>query len=870
MDILPADAQPAPHAPAVTRREDYRPPSWRVPSTTLVFNLDPERTKVTATLEIERGDGPPGPLVLDAEAMEILRVRVNGTALAPADWMYADHKLTLPIPGERATVETEVRIAPETNTQLMGLYASGGILCTQCEAEGFRRITPYPDRPDILSTYDVTLRADAEAFPVLLSNGDPHPVSDLGDGRHEARWTDPHPKPSYLFALVAGDLSPLRDKFTTMSGREVNLAIWVRVGDEPRCRHAMQALKDAMRWDEKEYGREYDLDVFNIVAVDDFNFGAMENKGLNIFNSKYVLADRETATDLDFDNIAGIVAHEYFHNWTGNRITCRDWFQLSLKEGLTVFRDQSFSADHGSAAVKRIQDVRTLRAAQFPEDSGPLAHPVRPDSYQEISNFYTATVYNKGAEVIRMMATMAGPDAYRRGTDLYFERHDGEAATCEDWVLAMEDGASLDLAQFRLWYAQAGTPVVTADLSQEGEDVVVTLAQHVPSTPGQAEKQPMHIPLKLALIGRQSGGRIGDERLIHLTEQKQQVRFEGVVEPALLSINRHFTAPVEVQATRAPGDLGFLAAHDDDPFARYEAMQALMSDWLVGASRGRDGATDEIVAAAANLVADEALDDAFKAEALTLPNDNSLIDRIATDVDPEAVGAARTSLKLALLDGVGRDEWRALYARMTNDGGDLSPAAKGARRLRGVALGLLFTDPEPIDAVTAATLYDQADNMTERMIALSVLADSTVSQRDEALADFHTRYNGNANVIDKWFLAQAMAEAGDPLARVQRLVARDDYADKNPNRFRAVAAGFAANLAGFHRADGGGYRFLSDRILAVDPINPQTAARFIAPLGRWRRLEAGRADLMRGELERLLATDGLSKDVREMAEKSLA
>ncbi len=518
-DAPAPDAQTPAHQPAVTRREDYRPPAWLVPDVALVFDLGARETRVSARLSVTRGKGASGPLVLNAAGLELVRVAVDGADLSEGDYMFDNDLLTLPVSGDSAVVETEVILHPDRNTQLMGLYASGGILCTQCEAEGFRRITPFPDRPDILSRYSVTLRADRNDYPVLLSNGDPGEMRDIGAGRQEITWTDPHPKPCYLFAAVAGKLAALKDSFTTMSGRVVDLGIWVRPGDEPRCQHAMQALKDAMAWDERVYGREYDLDVFNIVAVDDFNFGAMENKGLNIFNSKYILADQETATDQDFDNIAAIVAHEYFHNWTGNRITCRDWFQLSLKEGLTVFRDQSFSADHGSAAVKRIQDVRTLRVAQFPEDAGPLAHPIRPDSYQEISNFYTATIYNKGAEVIRMMATLAGAEKFRAGTDLYFERHDGEAATCEDWISVIEDGAGLDLAQFRRWYEQAGTPRVRAEVAHDpaAKTATVTLSQRLPDTPGQNDKQPMHIPIRAALFGRESGSRLGDEQLLELT-----------------------------------------------------------------------------------------------------------------------------------------------------------------------------------------------------------------------------------------------------------------------------------------------------------------------------------------------------------------
>ena len=560
------NAQTAPAAPpspqhVATRREDYRPPDWLVPEIRLEFDLDPERTHVRATLSVQRNGDHDRPLQLDGSELKLLSVRVDGQ---DGKWRLENSQLIVDLTGNEATVETEVEISPAANTKLMGLYASGGMLCTQCEAEGFRRITFFPDRPDVLSKYHVRMEADAARFPVLLSNGNRVAHGESADGRHWAEWQDPFPKPCYLFALVAGDLKANRDQFTTMSGRNVALFIWVREADLPKTQHAMNSLKLAMAWDEKVYGREYDLDQFNIVAVSDFNMGAMENKSLNIFNSAYVLADQETATDADFDNIARVVAHEYFHNWSGDRVTCRDWFQLSLKEGFTVFRDQSFSADVGSAAVKRIEDVRVLRAVQFPEDAGPLAHPVRPDSYIEISNFYTATVYNKGAELIRMMATVLGPEKFRAGTDLYFSRHDGEAATCDDFVKALEDASGTDLSQFKIWYSQAGTPKVHARLEHDAGTKTATLQleQRIDPTPGQPMKLPMPIPLKTALIGDTSGHEICPERLIVFGQARQSVRFENVVEPPLLSINRNFSTPIVMQAERKPGELERLAQTD--------------------------------------------------------------------------------------------------------------------------------------------------------------------------------------------------------------------------------------------------------------------------------------------------------------------
>jgi aminopeptidase N len=592
------DAQVAPEAPpspthVTIRREDYRPPDWHVPEIRLDFDLGIERTRVRATLQVERNGEHDRPLRLDGDGLKLLSVKADG------EWRMEGPALVIDIAGNRATVETEVEIAPAANTKLMGLYASNGMLCTQCEAEGFRRITFFPDRPDVLSKYHVRMEGDAKAFPVLLSNGNHIAQCEGPDGRHWAEWDDPFPKPCYLFALVAGDLQANRDTFTTMSGRKVDLAIWVRGSDLPKTRHAMDSLKQAMAWDEKVYGREYDLDLFNIVAVSDFNMGAMENKSLNIFNSAYVLADQETATDADFDNISRVVAHEYFHNWSGDRVTCRDWFQLSLKEGFTVFRDQSFSADIGSPAVKRIEDVRVLRAVQFPEDQGPLAHAVRPDSYIEISNFYTATVYNKGAELIRMMHTVLGPEKFRKGTDLYFERHDGEAATCDDFVKALEDGSGVDLTPFKIWYSQAGTPKVRARIEHDAAAGTATLHldQHEDPTPGQPVKQPMPIPLRTALIGEASGSEIAPERLIVLDQPRQSVTFENVGETPLLSINRDFSAPVIVEAERRPGELERLAQTDSDPFARYEAMQELIMADLVAGARGDAGDSGPVVAA---------------------------------------------------------------------------------------------------------------------------------------------------------------------------------------------------------------------------------------------------------------------------------
>ncbi|MCP1470144.1 aminopeptidase N [Sphingobium sp. OAS761] len=855
-------------APMIIRRTDYRPPDWLVPDIALDFDLDPALTRVRARLSVARNGDHDRPLRLDGDGLVPLEIAVDGVPLAQTDWHMEAGAMIIALSGDIHVVETLVELVPESNSKLMGLYASGGLLCTQCEAEGFRRITFFPDRPDILSRYDVRMIADKARFPVLLANGDPVENGDLDDGRHWARWTDPYPKPCYLFALVAADLACNEDRFVTMSGREVRLGIWVKEPDLPRTGHAMEALKNSMAWDERVYGREYDLDVFNIVAVADFNFGAMENKGLNIFNSRYILADPETATDIDYDGVEGVVAHEYFHNWSGNRVTCRDWFQLSLKEGFTVFRDQNFSADMGSHAVKRIEDVRILRAAQFQEDSGPLAHPVRPESYMEISNFYTATIYNKGAELIRMMALMLGPERFRAGTDLYFDRHDGQAATCEDFVRAMEEGGNVDLTQFRRWYEQAGTPRVRALMTHDpaSGQVELTLEQHVPPTPGQPDKKPMAIPLRTALFDPATGTHHGDQ-LLMLTEARQSFRFEGHVAAPVLSINRGFSAPVIMETNGSQADLAFLSAHDDDAFGRYEAMQQLMVNVLVAQVAGRLADDDAVVAAIRHTITDPGLDAAFVAETIRLPSEAYLGDQM-TLVDPDAIHAARDALQHkigAALEPI----WRDIHARTKAGGFALSPAAKSARKLRNTALLYLVASGTEDGAQIAFSQFHEADNMTERQAALGTLVNGTSPERDAALDIFYHRYSGDALTLDKWFQTQAFGFHPDTVELVEELGRHKDFTLSNPNRVRSLYGAFAGNQWAFHHRSGKGYRLVADCILALDRLNPQTAARLVPPMGRWKRFDADRAAMMRAELERILAQPGLSKDVTEQAGKSL-
>ncbi len=871
MDI--ANSLEAAAPPVTIRREDYRPPAWLVPEVSLDFALGLDATTVTSRLAVCRNPS--------AESVSTLRLNGDGIAARSVmvdgresnAWRMDGSDLLIDLAGDAHEITVETAINPAANSQLMGLYASGGMLCTQCEAEGFRRITFFPDRPDVLSIYRVRMSGNKAAFPVLLSNGNCTASGEGANGTHWAEWHDPWPKPAYLFALVAGQLVATTDSFTTLSGRKVDLAIWVRAGDEGRTGHAMDSLIASMKWDETAFGREYDLDLFNIVAVSDFNMGAMENKSLNVFNTRYVLADPETATDADYDAIEAVIGHEYFHNWSGNRVTCRDWFQLSLKEGFTVLRDQMFSADMGSAAVKRIEDVRVLRSAQFPEDSGPLAHPIRPDAFQEISNFYTSTIYNKGAEVIRMMRTIAGPEQFRAGTDLYFARHDGEAATCEDFVKAIEDGAGLDLTQFRRWYSQAGTPHVTARLSHAEGTATLHLEQTVPLTPGQSEKQPMPIPLKLALFDRASGKHSG-EQLVVLDNAEDTMSFPGFASPPVLSINRGFSAPVAVDAGQTTADLMFLAAKDDDPFARYEAMQGLVVQHLIAAISGgmlcdaeRQAGREAIGQAVAAVIDDPALDDLMRGELMILPAEAYLAEQMAI-ADPGAIHAEREDLK----GWLGRhleNRLTALHDRVSAMPYTRDANARGARKLKTQAMVYLAAGAPAEAARRAAKQYAAADNMTDRQGALMVLCGLETPERKAALADFHDRYRSNALVIDKWFSLQAGSLHPQVLDHVKALAGHPDFTMANPNRVRALYMAAAVNPKAFHDPSGEGYRLIADLILALDPVNAQTAARFVPPLGRWRRIEVSRSAMMRAELERIAASRDLSRDTCEQVSKSL-
>ncbi len=890
-DLASSDVAP----PQPIRLRDYRPPEFLIDTVDLVFELEEAETRVKARLGLRRnpaGADPAAPLHLDGDELELVSLALDGEPLG-ANRYRATPEGGLVVEGvpEAFSLDVETRIDPKGNTALSGLYMSGGNLCTQCEPEGFRRISYFIDRPDVMARYTTTIVADKARFPVLLSNGNPSGSGEAEGGRHWVKWVDPHPKPSYLFALVAGDLVAVRDRFTTRSGREVALAIWVRRGDEDKCGHAMASLKKAMRWDEEVFGLEYDLDVFNIVAVSDFNMGAMENKSLNIFNTRYVLAKPETATDADYQGIESVIAHEYFHNWTGNRVTCRDWFQLSLKEGLTVFRDQEFSADQGSRAVKRIGEVKTLRAIQFPEDDGPLAHPVRPQSYLRIDNFYTPTVYNKGAEVIRMIQTLIGRDRFRRGMDLYIQRHDNHAATIEDFVAAMQDASGVDLGRLKLWYEQAGTPELTVEdhWDAASRSYELTVAQTVPPTPGQPEKSPMLIPLAMGLLAAdgaelpvrlasESGGegdRPAGTRVLAVTEQRQSFRFVDLPAAPLPSLLRGFSAPVKLKGV--PLDrLKFLAVHDPEPFARWEAGQEVAARALLGRveilRRGAaPGPIDpDLVAAMRQTLADAARDPAFAAEALALPTESLLADQLAT-IDVDAVHAARdtarTEIGQALLA-----EFAAAYEVLADPGPyRIDGAAIGRRALRNTSLAYIAAADPKRGAALAQAQFDAAANMTDVLAALTVLADLDRPERAAALARFFAAWSHDPLVVDKWFSLQARSSLPQTVERVRELASHPAYDRRNPNRVRALVGAFAqGNQVRFHDASGAGYAFLADEVIAIDPSNPTNAARLVQPLGMWRRHEPGRQALMRRELERVFASPGLSRNTYEMVSKSLA
>ncbi|APZ42210.1 aminopeptidase N [Acidihalobacter ferrooxydans] len=874
-------------SPRTIYLKDYRPPAFLIERTELRFALGEDSTQVESRLRLRRNPAaatPAAPLVLDGEDLELLSVRLDGRDLAPGEWVQDAESLTLANVPDAFVLEIVNRIKPQENTRLEGLYKSSGNFCTQCEAEGFRCMTYYIDRPDVMSVFTTTVVGEQARYPVLLSNGNPVEKGVLDDGQHFVTWHDPHPKPSYLFALVAGNLSCLEDSYKTASGREVALRIYVEPHNIDKCDHAMASLKKAMRWDEQRFGLEYDLDIFMIVAVDDFNMGAMENKGLNVFNSKLLLARPDTATDLDYERIEGVIAHEYFHNWTGNRVTCRDWFQLSLKEGLTVFRDQSFTAEVTAGTVKRIDDVRMLRSRQFVEDAGPMAHPVRPPSYMEINNFYTVTVYEKGAEVVRMYETLLGREGFRRGMDLYFERHDGHAVTTDDFLAAMADANGEDLSQFQRWYEQAGTPRVTVEDAWDAASgrYTLTLRQSCPATPGQPEKRPFLIPVAVGLLdaqGRDMPLRLaaeaqaaGTTRVLRLTEAEQQWVFEGLVERPLPSLNRGFSAPVRVSYPYTETQLAFLAAHDADAFNRWDAGEQLATRVLLGLiadiQAGREPALPErFLTAFAAVLTDAGLEAAVKAEMLMLPSENWLAEQMDV-IDPDAIHAARSYARRALA-GELEAQWLGLYHTHEVSGEyRFDPRDAGRRRLRNLALSYLAAlDGKPMRQL-AASQFEQADNMTDSLGALAALMLIDGAEREQALATFYDHWRNDPLVLDKWFALQASAQRPDTLARVEQLMQNPAFSIRTPNRVYSLIGAFAGNPTGFHAADGSGYRFIGAQVETLNALNPQVAARMVGVFTRWRRYDAGRQAQMRAELERLQGLD-LSRDVYEIVSKSL-
>ena len=878
---------------ASKRRVDYRPPAFLVDDVALEFDLDPARTEVATTFAFRRNSAAAradrrAPLVLDGEEQDDVRVELDGRALAPDALTVRTSALALAGVPDAGTLTVRSTIAPARNVALEGLYVSSGVFCTQCEPEGFRRITYFPDRPDVLARYRVTLRADRQRYPTLLANGNLVASGALDGGRHYATWDDPFPKPTYLFAVVAGDLDALDDAFVTRSGRRVALRIFGTSANLQRCRHAMESLKRAMRWDEDRYGREYDLDTFMIFCADDFNLGAMENKGLNIFNSRLILADPATATDDDFSAIEGVVGHEYFHNWTGNRVTCRDWFQLSLKEGLTVFRDQQFSGEQGSRAVERIAAVEYLRREQFAEDAGPMAHPVRPDEYQEINNFYTATVYEKGAELIRMQHLLLGPARFRAGMDLYFERHDGQAVTCDDFVRAMQDASGVDLAQFRNWYSTPGTPIVSArgNYDPAARTYDLEVAQRIPASSGDRETSPLHVPLAMGLVAadgtdmplRLAGepAASGTTRVLELTQAVQRFRFVDVDEAPVPSLLRGFSAPVRLEYAYSDEDLALLAAHDSDEVNRWDAAQrsfvnaviALAEAHAVGADPGRMPLLSRI---ARELLANQASDPALLAQALALP-DPAYVASLMPTIDPDGIEAAFAHVARTLARDL-RDAFEETYRAHRGLRGAYapSPAQAGARSLANLCLRYLCTLDDERAHALALRQFETADNLTDAVGALAALRDSDQPARADLYARFEARWRGEPLVLDKWFALQARSLRPDTLATVRGLVAHPRFSARNPNRVRSLVGAFAlGNFARFNARDGAGYAFVAEQVRMLDPMNPQLASTLAGAFNLWKRHGEPRRSAMHKCLQRIARTRSLSPDVSEVVTRALS
>lgn len=876
-------------SPQTVYLKDYTPPEYLIDQIELDFDLDEQGTRVRAKMNVRRNPQSAADSValrLWGEELQLLSIAVDGRPLRDSEYLVGDEALIIhEAPQDRPfEILIENLINPQANTALEGLYLSSSMLCTQCEAQGFRKITWFLDRPDVMSRFKTTLVADKAKYPVLLSNGNKTGSGELDNNRHWVSWEDPFAKPCYLFALVAGQLECVADEFVTMSGRRIALEIFVEQHNVDKCSHAMQSLKNAMRWDEETYGLEYDLDLYMIVAVDHFNMGAMENKGLNVFNTKFVLARPDTATDSDYEHIEGVIGHEYFHNWSGNRVTCRDWFQLSLKEGFTVFRDQQFSGDMTSPAVKRIEDVNALRTRQFAEDAGPLAHPVRPEAYIEINNFYTLTVYEKGAEVVRMLHTLLGAEGFRKGCDLYFQRHDGQAVTCEDFVKALEDANGVEFKQFRRWYSQAGTPLLTVEQDYDAASgrLQLTLRQSCPPTPNQPVKQPLHIPVKLGLLNPDGtpatfefAGERHNEVTLNLTEAEQRFSFGNLAGQPVVSLLRGFSAPVTLKMPRSLDELAFLLSHDSDTFNRWEADQQLATQAIFqlidSIELGRPLQLEPIVVEAyRKVLADTGGDLSYQALLLALPEESYLSGQMAV-IDVEAVHQAREFVKKTLAISLA-DQFLELYRQYHRDeSGCFDAGAVGRRRLKNTCLSYLSKLETPDSHRLAEQQFRGARNMTDQISALAAIVNSHHPDKADCLDSFYRQWQQEALVIDKWFTLQATSSMPNTFANVQNLMRHPAFDMKTPNRVRALVGAFSqSNPLHFHAANGEGYRFLADRVIELNALNPQIASRMVSGLAQWRRYDANRQSLMKQELQRIVATEQLSKDVYEIASKSLA
>jgi aminopeptidase N len=857
-------------SPTITKikLEDYKPPAFIVLSAYLQFDLQGDTATITAETKYERRDGAPEiDLRLDGSAhFELVDILIDDVALSENQYcLEEDHALTILDLPKRFTLSVTTRLNAAENTRLEGLYKSSGNFCTQCEAEGFRHITYFLDRPDVLTAYKVRIEADKSDYPVLLSNGNLLETGSLEHGKHFALWEDPFPKPCYLFAMVAGDLAVLSDTYVTKSGREVALNIYAIEADIDKCDYAMGALKRAMKWDEDRFGLEYDLDIYNIVAVSDFNMGAMENKGLNVFNTKYVLAKPDTATDQDYANIEGVIGHEYFHNWTGNRVTCRDWFQLSLKEGLTVFRDQEFSSDLGSRAIKRLDDVRVLRMHQFPEDAGPLAHPVRPEEYVEINNFYTATVYNKGAEVIRMMNSLIGEVAFQKGMKLYFDRHDGCAVTCEDFIVSMEDASGLDLSQFRRWYSQPGTPQISVTRKKvDGGVAVLNFSQSPPTVGDEETHKPYHIPIKLGWVHPETGKSLGNDQLIELIEPEQDFSCDNIPENSVPSILRDFSAPVILSTDLTDSDLLTLAIHDSDPFVRVDSMHTIARNQVITRLNGggNEQLEKQLIDAIGMFIDNGTIDVALVSELISLPSEIA-IGQYVENLDPDSLHVIRS----AIIDKVAQTFSETILARYEQLCAMSSPGPYDRRLKNGL---LSYIARLPIGEQVVGKQFQNASNMTDHFAALVLIASSSFNNRETWLNDFYNQWKNDELVLDKWFSAQAMSNNDNVVSEIEALLKHPDFSFTNPNRLRSVISTFSIlNQKGFHAHDGSGYNLLCQTIKRVDQINPQVAARMVAPFGQWRRFDKNRQNAMKDNLKLLMGDASISKDVRELVEKSL-